>query len=129
MTVGTGSSRVVVDSAGWVEHFGEGPKAKAFEPYLRREEALVVPTIVLYEVYKKLMASRGEVIANRFLSGALRCEIVEFDAVLATAAAQISLMYRLAMADAIIYATAQSCRANLVTSDQAFQGLPGVTLI
>jgi predicted nucleic acid-binding protein len=33
------------------------------------------------------------------------------------------------MADAIIYATALALHAELVTSDQAFSGLPGVTLL
>ena len=128
MTVKTGSNQVVVDSSGWVEYFGEGPKTASFEPYLQREGDLLLPTIVLYEVLKKLLATRGEMAANRFLSAALRHTVVAFDEHLALAAVDVSLKYRLAMADAIIYATASLHGAELITSDQAFQGLPGVTL-
>lgn len=129
MTDATDSSRIVVDSAGWVEYLGEGPKADAFEAYLRRQNELIVPAIVVYEVYKKLMAYGGETTANCFLSAASRAEIADFDALAAIAAAQVSLAHRLAMADAIVYATAQNSGAELVTSDRHFEGLPGVTLV
>jgi predicted nucleic acid-binding protein len=112
-----------------VEYFGEGPKADAFEPFLRRHGDLIVPAIVVYEVYKKLLAFRGETSANRFLSAVSRAEIADFDALLAIGAAQVSLAHKLAMADAIIYATAQNCGAELVTSDRHFEGLAGVTII
>lgn len=124
----TVSKLFLVDSSGWVEYFGEGLHAEVFAPYIEREESLLVPTIVLYEVYKKLLRERGKTLADGFASQAMRRIVVPLDEELALAAAQVSLDHRLAMADAIIYATAQAHQAQLVTGDLHFQGLPGVII-
>ncbi|HWY27125.1 MAG TPA: type II toxin-antitoxin system VapC family toxin [Candidatus Angelobacter sp.] len=129
MTATTASDFLVVDSSGWIEYFGDGAKAGDFEPYLHRQDFLLVPTIVLYEVCKKLSRERGKTIADRFVSQAFRCVVVALDEEIALVAASLSLEHRLSMADAIIYATAQTHAAQLVTGDSAFQGLPGVTIL
>jgi len=124
-----GSELFLVDSSGWVEFIGDGPLAGKFAPYFEREERLLVPAIVLYEVYKKLLSSQGSTAADRFLSAALRARFVPIDERLALLAARISLDRRLAMADVMIYATALAAGAHLVTSDSHFQGLAEVTVI
>lgn len=129
MTATTASDLLLVDSSGWLEYITSDTKSAAFAPFLEGSRPLLVPTIVLYEVYKKLTQMRGKTEADRFASHALRQSIVELDEDLALSAARISLVHKLAMADAIIYATALSQHAKLVTSDQAFSGLPGVTLL
>jgi predicted nucleic acid-binding protein len=123
------SDLVLVDSSGWVEYWGNGPKAPSFDPYFDRAERVLLPSIVIYEVFKKLSLSRGGNLAERFLSYAYRTRIVPFDEVLAIASAENSVHHKLAMADAIIFTTATFYGAELVTCDQAFIGLPGVTLI
>src|SRR5467141_517116 len=128
-TMTKGSELFLVDSSGWVEFMGDGPLAEKFAPYFEREERLLVPAIVLYEVYKKLLSAQGSTAADRFLSAALRARVVPLDERLALLAARISLDRRLAMADAMIYATATVAEAKLVTSDAHFQGLPGATVI
>jgi predicted nucleic acid-binding protein len=122
-----GSELFLVDSSGWIEFLGDGPLVDRFAPYFEREERLIVPAIVLYEVYKKLLSAGGSV-ADRFLSAALRARIMPIDERLSLLAARISLDRRLAMADAMIYATALETRAHLVTSDAHFQGLPETTV-
>jgi predicted nucleic acid-binding protein len=117
-----------VDSSGWIEFLGDGPLVDRFAPYFEREERLIVPAIVLYEVYKKLLSVQGSTAADRFLSAALRARVVPIDERLALLAARISLDRRLAMADAMIYATALAAGAHLVTSDTHFKGLPGATV-
>jgi predicted nucleic acid-binding protein len=123
------SDLFLVDSSGWVEFIGDGPLAEKFAPYFEREEHLLVPAIVLYEVYKKLLSAQGSTAADRFLSAALRARLVPIDERLALLAARISLDRRLAMADAMIYATALAAGAHLITSDSHFQGLDEVTVI
>ncbi len=123
-----GSELFLVDSSGWIEFLGEGPLAERFAPYFEREERLIVPAIVLYEVYKKLLSAQSSTAADRFLSAALRARVVPIDERLAVLAARISLERRLAMADAMIYATALATEAHLVTSDEHFQGLPEATV-
>ena len=123
------SDLFLVDSSGWVEFIGDGPLAEKFAPYFEREEHLLVPAIVLYEVYKKLLSAQGSTAADRFLSAALRARFVPIDERLALLSARISLDRRLAMADAMIYATALAAGAHLITSDSHFQGLAEVTVI
>ncbi len=124
-----GSELFLVDSSGWIEFLGEGPLADRFAPCFEHEERLIVPAIVLYEVYKKLLSVRGSTAADRFLSAALRARVVPIDERMALSAARISLERRLAMADAMIYATALATEAHLFTSDAHFEGLPGATVI
>ena len=129
MIATTDTDLTVVDSSGWVAYLGDGPQAEAFSVYLEREDSLVVPTIVIYEVVKKLKSTWGEAVMHRFLSHAYRGRQMELDSSLAIAAAQISIRHRLAMADAIIYATTESAGAQLVTSDTDFRDLPGVIVV
>jgi predicted nucleic acid-binding protein len=125
----TGSNAILLDSSGWVEAVGTGPKAQLFQEYLTSSATIIVPSIVIYEVTKKLTLAAGKAVADRFISQALRQHVVPLDENLALAAAELSIRFKLAMADAIIYATARYFDAELVTSDRAFADLPGVTLL
>lgn len=131
MTTPSASDWVVVDSTGWVEFLGNGPKADAFAKYLEHQQSVLLPTIVVYEVYKKILREQGQNLAERFLSHAFAFHEreVPLDISLAALAAKTSLETSLPMADAIIYATARSRQAELITSDSHFSGLPGVTLL
>ena len=124
-----GSELFLVDSSGWIEFLGDGPLADRFAPYFESEERLVVPAIVLHEVYKKLLSIRGSTSADRFLSSASRARVISMDERLALLAARVSLDHRLAMADAMIYATALVTEAHLVTADAHFHGLPEATVL
>jgi predicted nucleic acid-binding protein len=112
-----------------MEHLTEDLKADLFSPYFEERVPLLVPTIILYEVRKILMLRQRKTEADRFLLEALCRTVVPLDEQIALRAADLSLHHRLAMADAVIYATAQIQRAELVTSDAHFSGLPGVTLL
>jgi predicted nucleic acid-binding protein len=130
VTTPTGSKRYVVDSAGWIEYFGNGPKAASFAPYLENSQQLLLPTIVVYEVYKKLLRSSENTGAEQFLSQAFSADShpIEIDVAVAALAAKVSLESKLAMADALIYACARHHKAELVTPDRHFDGLPEVIL-
>jgi len=118
-----GSELVLVDSSGWIEFLGDGPRADKFAPYFEHEERIIMPAIVLYEVYKKLLSAEVPTAADRFLSAAFRTRVIPLDDRLALFAARISLDRRLAMADAMIYATALVSGARIVTMDAHFRGL------
>jgi len=131
VTTPNGSEKYVVDSSGWVEYLGDGPKADAFAKYLEIPDKLLLPTIVVYEVYKKMLREQRLMLAERFLSTAFGFQErqIALDVSIAALAARKSLTSSLAMADAIIYATAQANLAELVTSDAHFAGLPGVIVL
>jgi hypothetical protein len=42
----------LLDSSGWIEYFAEGPNAERFAPVVDDTSSLLVPTIVLHEVYR-----------------------------------------------------------------------------
>jgi predicted nucleic acid-binding protein len=125
----TASELVLVDSSGWLEYITGDEKADAFGTVLQGDAQVLVPTIVLCEVFKILVLRASKTDANLFLSEALRRTVVDLTDTIALAAASNSIDRKLAMADAIIYTTAQAHRAELITSDAHFSGLPGVTLI
>ena len=131
MITPSASDRVVVDSSGWVEYMGNGAKADSFAAYLEFPENLLLPSIIVYEVYKKLVREQGQRMAEAFLSQAFdfRERLIDLTLELSILASRTSLETRLPMADAIIYATAQHHRAQLITSDSHFANLPGVTLV
>jgi predicted nucleic acid-binding protein len=122
------SELYVVDSSGWLEYLTEDAKANAFGHYLENEAAVVVPSLVIFEVYKQLIKHRGRAVADRFVSQALYRRVVPLDETVALAAANASLDHRLSGGEAILYATAGLCQAQLVTANTHFRGLPGVVI-
>ena len=120
---------IVVDSSGWIEFFTEGPNARRYGRYLEKPSDLVTPTIVLYEVYKLIKRERTEEEALLAAAQIQKTRMVPLSESLSLAAADLSLERRLAMADAIVYATAQSEGAELVTGDSDLRSLPGVTYL
>lgn len=116
----------VVDSSGWIELFTDGPLASRFAAHLADESAVLTPTIVLYEVYKLIRRERGEEDALTAAAAIQRTRMVPLDESLALTAADLAIAHGLAMADAIVYATARTHGAEVVTSDGDFRALPGV---
>ena len=131
MTTLSDSKLAIVDSSGWVEYMGSGPKADSFARYLNFPEYLLLPSVVVFEVYKKVSREHGRNLAENFLSQAFGFgnRLIALDLELSILAARSSLDNNLPMADAIIYATAQRYNAQLVTSDAHFSNLPGVLLL
>jgi predicted nucleic acid-binding protein len=119
----------VIDSSGWIEYFADGPRAKAYAAHLSDLTQIITPVIVVYEVYRSLKRQRGEEEALDAVAQLAETQLVAVSSSLALNAANLSLAYGLAMADALIYAAALSNDAELVTSDADFASLPGVTYI
>jgi predicted nucleic acid-binding protein len=115
----------VIDSSGWIEHFTNGPLAGSYADLLQMEE-IVTPTVVLYEVYKIIRREFSEEAALLAAAKLKATLLVELDEQLALEAAEASLAHSLAMADAIVYATACRYEAELVTSDADLANLPNV---
>jgi len=119
----------VVDSSGWLEYFANGINADFFAPAITDEPKLLVPTICLFEVFKRLSIQRGKDTALEAMGMLYRGELVALSDEIALQAALLSLEYKLPLADSIILATAQSLKATLWTQDEHFKGLPGVEYI
>jgi predicted nucleic acid-binding protein len=121
--------KVVLDSSGWIEFFTDGPLADRYAVYLAPRYQLITPTIVLYEVYKKIKRERGEETALLFVGRLSATQVVQLTESITLLAADLSLRHGLAMADAIVYATAQDQEAEVVTGDADLKNLAGVVYV
>ena len=121
----------LIDSYGWIEYFTDGPLADKYAPYLlnTNEKNTVTPSIVVYEVYKRLKKEKGEEVALEASAQIMRTQVIPLDEESALRAADISLSHDLAMADAIVYSTAKTYSAQLVTSDSHLKSLEGTRFI
>lgn len=114
-----------------MEFFAAGKKSKEYRKYILSQQEIIAPSLLIYEIYKKFARERSEaegIFAITQIQSRCR-SIIPLDEGLAIQAADISIKWKLAMADAIIYATALKETATLVTSDHHFEGLDNVTLI
>jgi predicted nucleic acid-binding protein len=119
----------VVDSSGWLEFFADGPNAAFFAKPIERTEELLVPTLSLFEVYKRVLQQRGEHDANQAAAAMQQGLIIPLDAELAIDAARLSLQEKLPLADSVILATARTYEATLWTQDKDFEGVPGTKYV
>ena len=116
----------LVDSCGWLEFGAGGPNTAFFEPALQDRENLLVPTICIFEVFRRVLQQRGRQAALETAAEMQEGVVVGLDDQLAVRAAQVSGQMRLPMADAIILATARAHDAVVWTQDAHFEGIEGV---
>ena len=122
---------ILIDSYGWIEYFGDGPLADAYASYIEKadSENTVTPTIVVYEVYRKIKNTKGEQKALEAYAQMSQTKIIELNSVLSLEAADIGLTTGLGMADSIIVATAKAYNAEIITSDKHLKDIKGVKFI
>jgi predicted nucleic acid-binding protein len=116
----------VVDSSGWLEYFADGPNAEHFSGPIENTAELIVPSISMFEVFKRVLQQRTEGEALKAVALMQQGHVIELDAPLALSAAKLSCELKLPMADSIILATAREHNAVLWTQDADFAGLQGV---
>lgn len=116
----------VVDSSAWLEYFAGGPQAGRFASAIEAEEELLVPTVVLLEVTRRVMQQRGEDAALQATALLHQGQVVPLDSGIALSAAKVGVEHKLPLADSIIFATAQQFEATIWTMDADFAGLPRV---
>ena len=119
----------VVDSSGWLEYFADGPNADFFAPAIENLDELVVPSISVYEVFKRVLQRRDEGDALRAIAVMQQGATVALDTTMALTAARLSVELTLPMADSIILATAQARKATLWTQNVDFKEIEGVQYV
>jgi predicted nucleic acid-binding protein len=118
-----------MDSSGWVEIVRATGRYEVFREHIRHAESVIVPTLVVYEVYRVIEQEFSAVEADWIAAHFRSHRIVDLTEALAIAAAKLGREHRLATADAAIYATAREFGAMLVTGDNHFIGLPDVAYV
>ena len=119
----------VVDSSGWLEYFADGPNAAFFAPPIEATRELLVPTLSLYEVFKRVLQQRGEDQALQAVALMQQGQVADITAAIALSAAKASIERRLPMADSIMLTTAQTLGATFWTQDADFEGVEGVKYV
>lgn len=122
---------ILIDSYGWIEYFAEGPLADEYAAYIEKTntENTVTPTIVIYEVYKRIKNIEGEQRALEAYAQMSRTKIVDLTSSISLMAADISIIMNLGMADSVIVATAEAYDAEIITSDEHLKSLERVKFI
>jgi predicted nucleic acid-binding protein len=116
----------LVDSSAWLEFFTDGQNAVRFAEPLADRSRLLVPTIVIYEVFKVVLRERGEGLALQAEALLRQGMVADLSEDVALRAARLSLTLKLPMADSIIMATARVHDAVIWTQDEHFDGIDGV---
>lgn len=115
----------VVDSSGWLEYFADSDRADLFAKPIEDTEHLIVPSISVYEVFKKLLIEFNEDIALTAIAHMQIGTVIDLDQDLAMTAARISVEEKIPMADSIIWATTLRHGATLWTQDEDFKNIKG----
>jgi toxin FitB len=115
----------VVDSSGWLEYFADGPNAAVFAKPIEATRSLLVPTLSLFEVFKRVSQQRSEDDALRAIAVMEQGRVVDLDRATALEAARLSIQHGIAVADSVMLATAYRHHATLWTQDSDFEGVQG----
>ena len=116
----------VVDSSAWLEYLAGGGNANFFAAAIENVEELIVPTLSLYEVFKRVMQQRTEGEALQVAAVMRQGQVVDLDGMIALSAARLSLEHRLPMADSVMLATAREYSAVFWTQDSHFEAIAEV---
>lgn len=88
-------------SSYWLEYFADGPNAGFFAPAIEDTERLLVPSITIIEVFKRVLRQRGEIEALEKATMMRLGYVVDLDSTLAVSAAKIGFELKLALADSV----------------------------
>jgi toxin FitB len=116
----------VVDSSAWLEYFADGANAHHFAAVVEKPEALLVPSITLLEVFKRVVQQSDQSAALQCVAVMQQSRVIDLDAALSLKAAALALLHKLPLADSVVYATAISHQAIVWTQDADFEGLSSV---
>jgi predicted nucleic acid-binding protein len=119
----------VVDTSAWLEWLSDSALGRKVGLELPSTEGWIVPTIVQYELARCLTREVSEDAADDTIAFSTECVVTSLSTRLAVQAAEIAKDHALAMADAIIYATAVAMGADLLTCDAHFAKLPRVVYV
>ena len=119
----------IVDSSGWLEYFANGTNANFFSKPIEDIDSLIVPTISLYEVFKRILQQLDETEALNAIAFMQSGKIIDLSSPIALHAARISSDLKIPMADSIMLATAREYSAILWTQDSDFEGLKDVKYV
>lgn len=119
----------LVDSCGWLEYFADGTYADFYASAIEDTVTLIVPTICILEVFKRVRQQRGEDAALQVVAVMHQGQVIALSASIALRAANVGSELKLPLADSVILATAQAHGALVWTQDAHFKDIQSVKYI
>ena len=119
----------LIDTSAWIEWLVGSPTGDLVAVHLPEQQEWLVPTMVQLELAKWSLREVGEEKSDQIIAFTQLCRIAELDTETALLAADCCRKHKLATADAVVFASARTHGATLITCDAHFEGLPGVTVI
>ncbi len=116
----------LVDSSGWLEYFTNDKNSDRFASVIEDTEGLIVSSLNIYEVFKKVIAERDENAALEAVAVMQQAKVMDVTSSIALQAAKFSYIFKIPLADSIIYITAIENNAIVWTQDADFKGMEGV---
>lgn len=120
---------VLLDSSAWFEYFFGTEKGEKVREILASNEEIVVSQINLIEIYSKYLKNapaEAEEKKNFLLS---RSELIDVNKEISLAASKLKAEKNLALADAIIAATALKYGARIITTDQGYKNIKNSVIL
>jgi predicted nucleic acid-binding protein len=119
----------LVDSCGWLEYLADGPNAAFFAPAIENTGDLIVPTLCILEVFKRVLQQRGEDAALQAAALMQQGQVIDLDSGIAVTATKISHEIKLPLADAVVVANARIHHAVIWTQDSDLKDVAGVKFV
>jgi predicted nucleic acid-binding protein len=116
----------VVDTSAWIEWHAKSALGQRLSAELPPDREWLVPTIVQFELMRWALRELTRERLEAVIGFSNTLVVQQVTSGLAMVAAEYAALHSLAMADAIIYATAMEFDADLLTCDAHFAHLPGV---
>ncbi|WP_353569899.1 type II toxin-antitoxin system VapC family toxin [Candidatus Albibeggiatoa sp. nov. BB20] len=116
----------IVDSCAWLAYFADEKNARIFAEPIEDIENLIVPSVVLTEVFKVIYRQTDENTALQAIAHIQQGEVIPLDNMLSIDAGFYGVQYKLPLADSIIYATSKKYNAIIWTQDNDFKGLENI---
>jgi len=116
----------IVDSSCWLEYLADSKVGNLVSGAIEDLNSLLVPSITLYEVFKKLLIEKDEDSALLAVAHMKQGIVINLDPDLSIFSAKIGKDYKLPLADSVIYATAKKYNCVLWTQDKHFKDLDNI---
>jgi predicted nucleic acid-binding protein len=119
----------LLDSSAWIEYFIGNKNAAPYQEIFKNPEQILVPTVVLFEVFRIINRKRNETLAVAITDQMKRGKVIELSHHLAIWGAKLSKKHKLGAMDSLILASTYATGATLFTFDQDFEGIESVEYI
>ncbi len=109
--------KVIFDSSCWIEYFAGSENCESYSNEIIKTEKIILPSIIIYEVFKKILIESNEDAAISLIGHLRECEIIDIDFYLLILAAKLGKEFKLPFADSLVVAVAKIYNATIYTHD------------